>query len=1046
MWLIIKNKILHTCSLAFLAYLSSAVYASSQAEWQNPEIFAVNKLPARASFFSYENEEQARFGKPEASTRYLSLNGSWHFHYAARPSLRPVNFMQADYDISDWGTITVPGNWERQGHGKPRYVNIEYPFPANEPRVPTEDNPVGSYRRDFHLPEHWQGQPVFLHLGAVSSAAYVWLNGEYVGYTQGSKLPAEFELQSYLQPGKNTLALEVYRWSDGSYLEDQDFWSLSGLERSVYLYTRPSTFIEDIKIDSGFSHKLNRGELQLSLKLGGENSNFSSLSYSLENSAGEVMLSGKKKIGARRELNLSENIDNINAWTAETPQLYRLKLRLDAWNGEPLEYSHHKIGFRDVELRDGKLHVNGKSITLRGVNRHEHDPKRGRAVDRASMLRDIKLMKQLNFNAVRTSHYPNAELWYELCDEYGLYVVDEANIESHEYMSMGPEHWLGAKSHWREAHLDRVRRMVERDKNHPSIIAWSLGNEAGLGDTFVEMANLVRAIDSSRAVLYEGTGTFDGHNPRQFVDLYTPMYDFVSEMEDYISNSPKKSLIQIEYAHAMGNSLGGFKEYWDLIWASREVDGYLQGGFIWDWVDQTFLEYDDNGRKFFAYGGDYDEGKNDGNFLANGIVSADRLLHPHAHEAKKQQAPIAFSAVDLRQGHFLLHNRHDFIDLSNVELVWNLQQSGRVVASGAVEHGHTPAGEKSKIHIQIPDLDEFSGEIILTLKAIAKRQYQAFVPKGHEVAWQQFELRAWSAAEQNIQQPHQYAVAQRQQELQIQGHDSFFAIDKNTGYITRWLHKDKELLAAPMRANYWRAPTDNDIGAQLHEKFRLLKRAAEQVKVENIHLNFQSQELIVTVDAELGDSLLKQRLQYRFNSLGELDVRLQVEPLANSSKLGLASFYRIGMLMPSESEFEQVRWYGRGPHESYADRLSSARVSIHEGALSEQFHAYVRPQETGNKTDIRWYELSRTDGSGLRVLATDQLLNVSSLPFEYDDLAYQPGAQRHGSELSAGPQTSILVDYAQFGLGGDNSWGALPLNGYHLPLKPYAYQFKLQPF
>lgn len=1003
-------------------------------------------MPARATFFAYENEEQARFGKPEASTRFLTLDGTWQFHYSAKPAERPLDFMKPEFDVSEWATIQVPGNWERQGFGTPRYVNIDYPFPANEPLVPEDDNPVGSYRKEFNLPEHWQGQPVFLQLGAVSSAAYIWLNGEFVGYTQGSKLPAEFELQNFLKPGKNTLAVEVYRWSDGSYLEDQDFWSISGLERSVFLYMRPRTYMQDVQIRAGLSDDYRKGKLELSVSLGGENSNFSSISYQLESVSGEVLARGKKKIGARREVTISEQLKNIEAWTAETPTLYKLNLRLDAWNGEALEFSAHKIGFRDVQVVDGKLKVNGKSITLRGVNRHEHDPERGRAVDRASMLRDIELMKQLNFNAVRTSHYPNDSLWYALCDQYGLYVIDEANVESHEYLSKGPEHWLGTKAHWREAHLDRVRRMVERDKNHPSIIAWSLGNEAGLGDTFVEMADMARKLDGTRAVLYEGTGTFDGHNPHDFVDLYTPMYDFLWEMENYIANSPKKSLVQIEYAHAMGNSLGGFKEYWDLIWADRERDGYLQGGFIWDWVDQTFLEHDSDGREFFAYGGDYNDGRNDGNFLANGIVSADRKLHPHAYEAHKQQAPIAFSVSDLSVGKFWLHNRHDFIDLSNVDVIWRLEQNGSLLAEGAVAKAHTPASSKSEFSIHLPEHELDAGELILTFSAISNGRYQEFVAKGHEIAWQQFALNEWAPSVEQISSQHEYSLAQRQQQLHIRNEHSYFVIDKNSGYLLRWQHRGKELLAGPMRANFWRAPTDNDIGAKLPEKFVLWKNAGEQVQVDNIHVDFQSQDLIVTVESTLGDALLKQRLQYRFNAAGELNIQHGIEPLPNTAKLGLPSFYRIGMLLPSESQFETVRWFGRGPHESYADRSSGARVAIHEGALSEQFHAYVRPQETGNKTDVRWYELARADGSGLRVLATERLLNVSSLPFDYSELAYKPGAQRHGAELQAGKRSNILVDYAQFGLGGDNSWGALPLDGYHLPLKPYTYQFKLQPF
>jgi beta-galactosidase len=1014
----------------------SACQQQTLPEWRDPEVIAVNREPARAFFVAYESADLATNGRPAASRYYQSLDGNWKFSWAPDPASREAGFFSPTYDASGWDEIPVPSNWERQGYGKPRYVNVDYVFPANEPVVPELDNPTGSYRREFHIPDNWIGREILVRFGAANSGMYVWVNGEAVGYSEDSKLPAEFEITSYVKPGENLIAVEVYQWTSGSYLEDQDFWSISGLERSVELLARPTTHIRDYFARATFDVSSGDGLLDLDVDL----------SQPAESHTIRVRVSDGENILADEHLpagagTWKTRVEGIKAWSAESPKRYDLLIDLQDDSGTTVEAIYQRIGFRTVAVNGGRLYVNGRAVTLRGVNRHEHHPVTGRAIDMETMQKDIELMKRLNINAVRTSHYPNDPRWYELTDQYGIYVVDEANIESHAYMGRGkdegPDHWLGNKPYFYDSHLARISRMVERDKNHPSIIMWSLGNEAGLGKAFEDGAAWVRQRDPTRVVSYEGTGQTEGHDPREYLDLYTPMYDRVEEMRDYLEHKPAKAIILFEYAHAMGNSLGGFKEYWDLIWS----EPMAQGGFIWDWVDQTFLEWKPDGTPYWAYGGDYNEGRNDGNFLANGLVQPDRSLNPHAFEAKKVMQPVAFAAVDSAAGTFRIENRHDFLDLSGLEFDWILEGDGKTVARGSLPVLKTAADASEQVEIAYPAVEPAPGvEYFLTRRARAKADYQKLIDIGDIVAWEQFEL-PWKAEPQAIHPDGlRLSASTTDAAVIVDGGNFRVAIDRETGLITSFQRRNIEIIESPLAPNFWRAPVDNDVGARIPEALAVWKSMPESRRLEDLSIEEQSPDRVtVSASALYADGGLRYRTRYTILGNGEILIQSSLEPLSRD----LPEFYRVGMNVTINGAFDRIQWLGRGPHESYVDRKSSAAVGLYDGLVADQYHDYSRPQETGNKVEVRWLALSNVTGEGILVVG-NPLLSVTALPFDYSNLDYRPGEQRHGADLKPEDRISLHIDLAQMGLGGDNSWGFWPLEKYRLPLQEYHYSFRLR--
>jgi beta-galactosidase len=1031
--------------------VSTAKATGEVNDWENPAVFQINREPARASFYAYETEALAEAGIRERSEHFRSLNGEWAFHWVRKPADRPAGFWQEGFDTSNWETITVPSNWELQGYGIPHYVNIQYVFPANQPHIPHDYNPVGSYVRTLEVPESWLERRVFLHFGAVSSAMYLWVNGTKVGYSQGSKLPAEFDITPYIRRGDNKIAVEVYRWSDGSYLEDQDSWSLSGIDREVYAFATPTTHVRDFTVTSDLDESYRNGEFAVELDFSGPESDSvpASVNVSLDKD-GKTVFSESRILSATNGTNARFEglVKAVSPWTAETPNLYRLTIKADV-DGET-QVIQRNIGFRSLEMKNGQFLVNGVPVIIRGVNRHEHDPRTGKVLTLETMVRDIQLMKQLNINAVRTAHYPNDPRWYELTDKYGLYVLDEANIESHEYMHTGnkaagddPEiraqYHLGFKPEWHAAHLARVANMVERDKNHPSVILWSLGNEAGLGPAFEKSAQWIRDNDASRPVTYGGWGTVDGHSTLDYVDIYTPMYDFIHEMVDYAESNPDQPMIQAEYAHAMGNSVGNLQEYWDVIYRYPQ----LQGGFIWDWVDQTLYKTNADGIEIFAYGGDFGESPrpDSDNFLANGLIQPDRTLNPHAWEVKKVYQPLSFAVVDEQALAFSLWNRHNFLTADKFQIRWRLLENSVQICEGEGPSLSTAPGEREQFRLAVGDYQlNPRAEYHLTIEARAKEGAIPLLDDDHVVAWDQFLLHAPTEFARTERAGGKVSIEDGDQQLVVRGDEFSLTFDKMRGELVSYQVDGEELLRKGLTPNLWRTPTDNDAAWLLRDP--TWKKATENVELVKFqHSAREGQGVTVSTVHRLGGETADFFTDYHVNGSGEMKVTAKLVPL----KADLPYIPRVGMNLVLKGDYKQLQWFGRGPHENYEDRQTGAAVGVYSAHVDSQYHDYSRPQETGNKTDVRWMALSDGEGSGL-LIKGEPLLSMSALPLLQSDLEHDRKAVRlHGAELQPKDLVSVNIDGKQMGVGGDNSWGAKPLDKYLIPASTYSYEFRLIP-
>jgi beta-galactosidase len=729
--------------------------------------------------------------------------------------------------------------------------------------------------------------------------------------------------------------------------------------------------------------------------------------------------------------------------------LYDLTIAVTNNESGEQEFIHECIGFRNMTVEGGQFLVNGVPVTIRGVNRHEHDPTTGRVVSRERMLEDVRLMKELNINAVRTSHYPNDPYWYELTDEYGLYVMDEANIESHEYMRIGDQSGdpasiqLGYQPEWEEAHLDRIRRMVIRDKNHPSIIWWSMGNEAGTGPAFEKGAAWIKAHDPSRPVTYGGHGTVGGHSVLDYVDIYTPMYDFVHEMIDYATSDPPKPMVQAEYAHAMGNSIGNLQEYWDAIYAHDA----LQGAHIWDWVDQTLYKINDDGKTIFAYGGDFGESPrpDSDNFLANGVIQSDRTLNPHAWEVKKVYQPIKFAAVDAAKGQFTVWNRHDFIDLSGFELDWRIEKDGQPLAAGDGPALNVAAGETAPLTLDLPAIDmEAGAEYFLRLDMTAKEGAVPLLAAGYLVAWDQFELPNDQAAPAPAPELPAPTLRDEQDTLTIETADFAIRFDKASGEMRSWTVRGNELLLRGLRPDLWRAPTDNDSGGRWAQTTLVVwKNATNGTALSAFEAAKEGDEVIVKTEYVLGEGIARYGIEYRVTGDGVIRVRGDFEPLQDE----LPVMPRVGMNMVLKGDYRQLAWFGRGPHENYEDRKTGAAIGLYKSTVDAQYHDYSRPQETGNKTDVRWMKLTNTDGVGMMVKA-EAPLSMAALPVETADLDHdrsRDAPNRHGGDVEMRDIVRLNIDLKQMGVGGDNSWGAKPLPKYQIQPQRYEYGFTLTP-
>ncbi|MCK5146094.1 DUF4981 domain-containing protein [bacterium] len=1010
-------------------------------DWENPNVFGINREAPRPWAFPFDNEKDARSLDPLKSSWVRSLDGIWKFHWVKRPVDRPVDFYKPYFDVSSWDEIKVPANWEPQGWGIARYMDEEYPFASNPPFHDHENNPVGSYRRNFDLPEKWQGRQIMLQFGGVRSAFYLWVNGQKVGYAQGSKLPAEFDITAYVQTGENVVAAEVYRFSDGSYLEGQDAWRISGLERSVYVYAVPRVRLQDFWAQGDWDVSVGKGMLDLSVTL----RNFASdkvrqtVSAELSDLGGRVIWKGRRGVSvagnSQKSVVFKKNRLAVQPWMAETPQLYMLTLRTSDESGKTEALTAFRTGFRRVEIADGQLKVNGKAITIRGVNRCEAHPTLGRTQTLALMKKDIELMKQFNINAVRLSHYPNDPRWYDLCDEYGLYVFDSANIETHG-IQFHPKgiNYLSSHPDWADAYMDRTVRMVERDKNHPSIIVWDLGNEAGDGPNFEKTSAWIKERDPSRPVHYQPAWW------KPHTDIIAPMYRNKWFQQRYHNKDPRRPFILCEYSHAMGNALGNLEDYWEVI------DRYpnLQGGFIWDWVDQTVLRHKEDGTPYWAYGGDmgdYDL-PNDSSFCANGLVSCDRTLKPHIWALKKTYQPLHFVVEDWNTGCFAVENRYVFRDLSHLDFVWRVEDDGVEIAFGTFN----PPSAGGIFTLTLPKTLPAAGAERCILVEARQSKAELGLPEGHLIAWEQFKVPVQSPPERVdllVCQP--LTVRESGTEVVISGESFALTFDAENGRLLQWTVQDQPLLEQAPVPHLWRGGVDSDVavGNEMPRRCGIWKIAQDSLVVDAVNVAKIHDRLIeVLVVGQLTPVKADYQISYRIYATGDVVVDVEMRP----GDMALPELPRFGMAWTLPGDFDQFQWFGRGPHENYSDRNHGAAVGRYSGKVADQFFPYVRPQETGNKTDVRWAVVSSSERNIGLLAVGHPVLSMGVLPFPNERLHWIPNGQTHGADLKPEGITTWNIDHRQMGVGGDNAWGARPHGRYTLYPGYYQYSYRLRPF
>jgi beta-galactosidase len=1030
-----------------LAVCGTTVFGQEKSntnDWENPGVFQINREPARAAFLPYADEASAISDNYASSPWYFSLNGKWKFLWSPTPDQRPKDFFKSDYNTTNWKEIPVPSNWELNGFGIPIYTNITYPFDRNPPFINHADNPVGSYKKDFVLPENWNNRHVYLHFEAGTSAMYIWINGEKVGYTENTKSPAEFDITKYLKAGKNNLAVEVYRWSDGSYLEDQDFWRLSGIDRDVYLYSTNDIRISDFFAKPDLDSNYKNGSLNVEVNLKNLTSvviNNQKLEAKLVDAFGKNIFVKDLKVdfsaNKTQTIHFAQNVSSPKLWSSEAPNLYTLLLTLKNEKGSIIETVSTQIGFRTVELKGGQLLVNGIRIMFHGVNIHEHNPVTGHYQDEATMMKDIKMMKQLNINSVRCSHYPNNLLWVKLCNKYGLFLVDEANIESH---GMGAELQGGFDKskhpaylpEWEAAHMDRIYSLVERDKNQPSVILWSLGNECGNGPVFQEAYKWIKNRDNSRLVQFEQAGETEN------TDVVCPMYPSINYMKDYAKRKDvKRPFIMCEYSHAMGNSSGNFQEYWDIIRGSSN----MQGGFIWDWVDQGFETKDEAGRNYWAYGGDLGSQNytNDENFCHNGLVWPDRTPHPGAFEVKKVYQDILFAAVDVKNGMIEIINDFGFTNLDNYNFKYQVLENGKNIKEGTIAVDLNPKSKK-QFKIDLPKLQSKSGvEYLLNVFAHTKTGSE-LLPQNFEIAREQFVIESGNYFA-NEKQTVTSKIKEDPKEFVLSANNVVVKISKKTGLISYYSLKGEEYFKQYPEPNFWRAPTDNDFGNKMPVKANIWKTAGKNSTLETIQVVEENGKSYVVAKMKLNDVFSDYTIKY---SLGN-DGAFEVQPSYKKGNVPLPDMPRFGMIFSLKNALDNLDYYGRGPWENYSDRNESSLKGIYQSKVADQYVPYTRPQENGYKTDVRWFTLSNSNGKGLEIKGLQPLCmsTLNNYPSDFD-----PGLSKknmHSSDITPRNEVVVCVDLAQRGLGGDNSWGAYPHEQYLLKQNEYSYGFVIKP-
>lgn len=1022
--------------LAMLS-MSSGALAQSESRWQNVNINQQNREPRRANFFAFENLEKAQSFDKKKSANYLSMEGMWKFNFVKDHNKRPANFFALKYDDSQWKDFPVPGLFELNGYGDATYKNIGYAwatqFDPNPPYISELNNYTGSYRRTFELPKDWKGKDVYFHVGSATSNLTLWVNGKYVGYSEDSKVAAEFNISKYLKPGKNLIAMQVMRWCDGSYFEDQDFWRLTGIAREVYLYARPKLHAADIRLNAALENNYQDGVLNYKVSLKGGKTD---VAITLCDKDGKQIAQATGAQGVIK-------VPKVNAWTAETPYLYKAYITLKNKQGAA-EVIPQKVGFRNVEIKNAQLLVNGQPVLVKGADRHEMDPDGGYVVSLERMIQDIKIMKQLNINAVRTSHYPCDPRWYDLCDEYGIYITAEANLESH---GMGYEEKSLAKfPEYIVPHIERNEGNVKPLINHPSVIVWSLGNESGYGVNFEKAYDWVKACDKTRPAQYE-RGGYDSKT-----DIYCPMYIGYEESESYCKSNGTKPYIQCEYAHAMGNSEGGFKEYWDLI---RKYPKY-QGGYIWDFVDQGLRDKSPvTGKEIFTYGGDYGRyPASDYNFNCNGIIAPNRRLNPHAYEIQYVLQNVWIKDFDAENGSFNVYNENFFKNIDDLSLTATLFANGVKLTTIAIPDTKGIAPQATKLvksealksAIEKAEAEHATEEITINF-AFASDGSQPLVDKGQVMARQQIVLNGYEfdKVDAPANTGSKIEVEETNSYVKVSAERMSVTIGKKTGMID-YLDVDGEPMLKfreSMTPEFWRAPTDNDYGASLQKKMRVWKNP--QMNLKSFDKSESKDSVVLTANFEMPEVKAELMLRYRINAAGEVTV---TEKMTTDKEAKVADLFRYGMQLQMPASFSKLEYYGRGPEENYIDRHSSSFIGKYEANVKDEYYPYVRPQESGNHTDIRYFSIfNPTTGKGITFEGYAPM-ECSAIPYLVEDL--DAGIEKehawgqHSGDLVEKGLVQLHIQQRQFGLGCIDSWGSSPMEKYRMHYQDRCFSFVIK--
>mgnify|MGYP000026501678 CR=1 FL=1 len=1038
-------------------------------DWIDPTIVGRNRLAPHTDILPYDDAGSAREGDRAASPWIHSLNGDWTFDLAPMPDDAPADFADPAFDAGDWDSIEVPLNWQCAGYDAPHYTNVVYPFPLDPPEVPTE-NPTGRSRRTFHVDEDWDGRQIRLHFEGVDSAFHLWVNGERVGYSEGARLPAEFDVTEYVEPGDNTVAVRVYKWTNGSYVEDQDMWWLSGIFREVYAYAVPETHVADVDVRTDLDDDYVDATLRASVDVTNDGTAAATrtVAATLRDADGTAVaeLDGTTRVqaGETETIALETSVADPGKWTAETPTTYLLDLELiegDSADGAVTEAVAETVGFREATIENGQFLVNGEAVTIRGVNRHDFHPDRGRHVPIESMREDVELMKRHNINAVRTAHYPNDSRFYDLCDEYGLYVLDETDIECHGMELARDTVHISDAEEWEDAYVDRMVRMVERDKNHPSVVVWSLGNESDLGRNHVAMAEDTRERDPTRPIHYEPD------TDQEVSDIVGPMYPPWEQLAAWVAEDDyDHPVIMCEYAHAMGNGPGNLREYWDMIYEHDR----LQGGFVWDWLDQGLRQTTDDGEEWFAYGGDFGDEPNDANFNINGLVFPDRTPSPGLTEYKKVIEPVGLEAANLDDGEVVVRNRYDFRDLSHLTADWRVEADGEVVESGQLSLPDVPAGERETVTVPFkPDADRADAEHLLTVEA-SLAGAATWADAGHTIATGQFELPDSGEPSLPTREGGPLTCEQGTDGIVVAAPDFELTFDDMHGVVDTLTYRGSELLEDGPRVGLWRAPTDNDRGVLLDGT--LLSRLTElsneratlepgqfsrigfsqlwrergldslQFRCNTIEHTLHGDSVEIIVDGRLAPPVFDHgfAVEQTYTVHGNGRIAIDTRLVSEGDFEVLPSLPRIGLDLTLPGAFKTVSWYGRGPGESYVDSKQAQLIGQYEQDVTDLHTPYIRPQANGNRTDVRWATFTDDRGVGLHVTG-DSLLDLTAHHYTTEDLE----AADHVHELPDRDAVSVSLDYVHCGLG-TGSCGPATLEQYRVDPGTFEFKIELQPF